>query len=246
MAKDIGLNLLHFEHVRAGNADFADDYGFAVVKNEQTNNKDNGTQSDVDHAGSKENSSPNSSADNAASQSYESEAAEKPLPKPRKPSSLSIDDPKAVKRRLKFKPKGQGREKLVALLKEASQLNIERTPLAFCFILRSMFEISAKVYCSDHQASGGPSFRQDNGKACALKDVLLAIISHLEKDPSGKTIDAVRKRLHGASVELGKPDGILSVRSMNQLVHNQDFSIVPRDICIMFFNVFPLIEEMSS
>ena len=58
--------------------------------------KDNGTQSDVDHTGSKENSSPNSSADNAASQSDESEAAEKPLPNPRKPSSLSTDDPKAV------------------------------------------------------------------------------------------------------------------------------------------------------
>ena len=46
-------------------------------------------------------------------------------------------------------------------------------------------------------------------------------------------------------VELGKPEGILSVTSMNQLVHNPTFSITSGDISSMFGNVFPLLFAMN-
>jgi len=32
---------------------------------------------------------------------------------------------------------------------------------------------------------------------------------------------------------------------MNQLVHNELFSVQPQDICTLFGNVFPLLEAMN-
>ena len=54
------------------------------------------------------------------------------------------------------------------------------------------------------------------------------------------------KALHGALTELNKSAGILSVTSFNQLIHNPKFSIQSTDICILFHNIFPLLEEMNS
>jgi hypothetical protein len=45
--------------------------------------------------------------------------------------------------------------------------------------------------------------------------------------------------------ELAKTDGLLSVTSLNQLVHNPTFSVNPGDISVMFFNIFPLLSEMN-
>ena len=54
------------------------------------------------------------------------------------------------------------------------------------------------------------------------------------------------KKLHGAMTEISKSDGILSVTSLNQLVHNPLFSIAPNDISIIFSNIFPLLDEMNK
>ncbi len=73
---------------------------------------------------------------------------------PAKPIAYAINDPRAVRKLLKnFAPRGNGREKVVTLRDEAIALNIAVTPLAFCFVLRSMIEISAKAYCKDHSLS---------------------------------------------------------------------------------------------
>lgn len=56
----------------------------------------------------------------------------------------------------------------------------------------------------------------------------------------------MERKLHGAMVELGKKDGVLSVKSFNQLIHNPRFSITESDICIYFSNVLPLLEEMNK
>ena len=45
------------------------------------------------------------------------------------------------------------------------------------------------------------------------------------------------QQLHGAMVELGKPEGILSVTSMNQLVHNRTFVVTAEisTFCLIVF-----------
>ena len=122
-------------------------------------------------------------------------------------------------------------------------LDITKTPLAFCFVIRSMFELSAKAYCWDHASSRGPSVTRKNGKDRPLVDVLRDITQHLTNN---QTDNEKVRALHGAMTELARRQGLLSVASMNQLVHNPKFSVTPSDIAVTFANVFPLLEEMNS
>lgn len=164
----------------------------------------------------------------------------------KKVAAVSIQDPRSVKRALKnLKPLGQNRKKVVTLRDEALLLDLNKTPLAFCFILRSMFELSAKAYCDDHVSSGGPNATKSDGTDRHLVDILQDIYTHMTKPLGQKTDQSKVRVLHGALVELKKPEGILSVTSMNQLIHNSSFSIAANDICIVFGNVFPLLEEMN-
>ncbi|KDP84678.1 hypothetical protein CF70_017825 [Cupriavidus sp. SK-3] len=142
-----------------------------------------------------------------------------------------------------MKPAGHNRNKVVALRDEARRLKLDKNPIAFCFLLRSMFEISAKAYCDDHKSSGGPSTKKSNGDDKALAQLLRDIAGHLTQNNSDK---AMVKVLHGAMAELGRSDGFLSVTSMNQLVHNPSFMISPADIALLFGNIFPLLEAMNS
>lgn len=143
----------------------------------------------------------------------------------------------------KFSPVGPNREKVVAIKKEMLTLNLEKTPMAFCFLLRSAFEISAKAYCDDHKRSGGPSAKDKTGKDKQLVEVLRDIVNHLTGNKADKE---KTKALHGAIAELGKSEGILSVTSMNQLVHNPKFSVQVGDIAGLFGNIFPLLEALNS
>ncbi len=138
---------------------------------------------------------------------------------------------------------GLNREKVVQLRDEARKLNLSDTPLAFCFLLRSMFEISAKAYCADHAKAGGPASKKRGGKEKTLVELLRDITKHLTSDNSDK---ARLKELHGALTELAKPDGLLSVTSMNQLVHNPKFVVSGPEVSLLFGRVFPLLEAMSS
>jgi len=161
-----------------------------------------------------------------------------------KRKAISIDDPRAVSRALKkFAPVGNNREKVVKLLNEAKSLNVERFPLAFCFLLRSMFEISAKAYCQDHAASGGPAAVNAGGEERKLINVLRDITQYLTK---GKKDKVMVKALHGAMADLGNPIGLLSVTSMNQLVHHPKFVVDGRTVSTVFANIFPLLEAMNS
>jgi hypothetical protein len=51
----------------------------------------------------------------------------------------------------------------------------------------------------------------------------------------------MKKELHGAIAELAKPEGFLSVTSMNQLVHNPKFIVDESHISNLFTNVVPLL-----
>src|SRR5581483_2642441 len=99
-------------------------------------------------------------------------------------------------------------EKVVALKNELLRLDVTKTPLAFCFVLRSMFEISAKAYCADHATSGGPTAVKANGDDRHLADVLRDITKHLTNNNADR---AMVRALHGAMAELAKSQGILSV-----------------------------------
>jgi len=216
----IGLEKLGFDRLRNKDEDFGADYGLPALMKAQPNA---------------------AKASTAKSASRKTKPAEASATAER---AVATADHRAVKRLLNdFQPVGKKREKLVALLNEAVKLDLRQTPLAFCFVLRSMFEISAKVYCSDHASSGGPITTKPNGHDKALVDLLRDITKHLTNNNADK--EKV-KLLHGAMTELGKSEGLLSVTSLHQLVHNPRFSVTPFDIAVLFGNVFPLLEAMND
>lgn len=166
-----------------------------------------------------------------------------PAAKSKKTAAVAVCDPRSVTRALKaFSPKGVGRDKLVTLLAEIRKLTLSIHPHAFCFLLRSMFEISAKAYCKDHGKTGGPMAVKASGEDRALIDVLRDVVGHLTNNNTDKQM---QRTLHGALTELGNAASILSVTSMNQLVHNPKFSINESHISALFGNIFPLLEEMN-
>lgn len=167
-----------------------------------------------------------------------------PVTNPPNPVSHSLTDQKALYKAIKaFKPRGNNREKVVTLLNEMKNLKIDIHPHSFCFLLRSIFEISAKIYSDENSQNGCPKLTRPDGRDKQLTDGLRDIVNYMT---SNSTDTAKIKLLHGAMTEIAKPDGMLSVTSLNQLVHNPRFSIQPNDICILFWNLFPLLEEFHK
>jgi hypothetical protein len=159
-------------------------------------------------------------------------------PSTKQPKAVALNDPKNVAKLLKsLNPRGNNRTKVVTLKNEILKLKIADNPIAFCFILRSMFEISAKAYCNDNSISITKS-----GRERTLVDLLSEVHKHLTIN--GTSMPMV-KILHGAMSNISTPDKILSVTSMNHLVHNPSFSIIPNDICTLFAVIFPLLEAMN-
>jgi hypothetical protein len=239
--RGIGRREIGFAHVRS--ATFGDDYGLplapAPVPGAGGANQGGGAVAVPAGQPSKEASGEASvpAASPAADQATNQAAAT------RKPPARATNDPRAVKQALRrFTPRGFNREKLATLLNEAKSLDIVKTPNAFCFLLRSMFEISAKAYCTDHAPSGLATVKAD-GSDRKLKDILSDIADHLTRGNKDK---AMVKELTGAKTELGRADSILSVTSLNQLVHNPSYTITGDHISTVFMNVFPLLRAMSS
>jgi hypothetical protein len=106
-----------------------------------------------------------------------------------------------------------------------------------------MFELSAKAYCADHKSAGGPQPVDAVGNELKLADLLRAVAKHLTQSNTDREMG---RRLHGAMTELNNRNGVLSVTSMNQLIHNRDFTVDEASICRKFSNVFPFLEEMSK
>jgi len=174
-----------------------------------------------------------------------------PAPSPTAPTkvvAVAITDPRSITEALtKFVPRGQGREKLTTLRNEAIKLNLKYNPLAFCFVLRCMFELSAKAYCDDHAADpNGPKYlKSDNQTERYLVDVFRDIHSYMTH-PGGVMDKTVTKELHGAITELTTPAGILSVTSMNQLIHSPVYTLGSHHICLVFGNIFPFLVAMNA
>jgi hypothetical protein len=237
---DIGLNNIKFKDVRAGS--FGDKYGMpapqAQVQSHGTGQGNSGSATSLGGGGT--------ASGGIGTQTVSgSGGATSATPTTKKgPSAYPSNDPRAVSALLcKFKPKGAGRAKLATLLDELKNLDVMITPHAFCFVLRSMFEVSAKAYCDDHSSSGGPKAVESNGNDRKLVSVLEDVVNHLT---SNKKDTSMMRALHGAITELAKPESVLSVTSMNQLVHNSRYVIDGANVCNLFANIFPLLEEMNK
>ncbi len=187
-------------------------------------------------------STPNAQNQNTASNNTQPQAGQQTTQNsnpPAAPRAYSINNPKYVAAQLKkFSPRGNNRQKVVALREELKKLKINDNPIAFCLILRSIFEISAKVYAQEKSIS----LTKSGGKEKKLAELLRDITNDLTNNNANI---AMVKILHGAMTEIAKTDGLLSITSMNQLVHNTTFSIVPQDICTLFGNIYPLLESMN-
>jgi len=247
---DIGLEQIKFETIRNTQLDFLANYDIPPIVISSQNTTSNQTPSSASPNTNSANTTsvrvnpnnknthstpPTQSANNNTTGS--SSVAE-PVP-PSPPKAVAINDPRHVANLLKkFTPKGANRQKVVSLRDEIRKLKIKDNPIAFCFLLRSMFEISAKAYSDDNNLS----MTKQKGREKTLVEGLSGITQHLTNNKSNV---AMVKILHGAMTEIGKVDGILSVTSMNQLVHNPSFSIAPSDICILFGNIYPLLEAMN-
>jgi hypothetical protein len=225
---DIGISHLGFKELRSADPFWGDSYG---VQPKPTGSL---------HQSTGRGSHITTTTPNGGTSSAPTGSGGRTLPT----AAYASNDPKSVRRMLKgFKVRGSGRDKIKTLLDEIKGLKHEDHPHAFCFLLRSLFELSAKAYCTDHRNAGGPKLQNKDGKDKMLSEVLREITAHMTA--SGKDIQKV-KTLHGATTELAKKDGILSVTSLNQLIHNPTFSVSPSDISLLFGNIFPLLKEMNS
>lgn len=159
--------------------------------------------------------------------------------------ATATTDERSVKKALRaLKIYGPNRAKLETVRKEILKLKLKDNPIAFCFLLRSMFEISAKAYCEDRSGqAGAPVAVKNDGSERTLADILRDIVSHLTQN---KTDKQMVKLLHGPLTEIQRQDGILSLTSMNQLIHNTSFTISSTDIPTLFSNIFPLLEQMNK
>ncbi|PRC93108.1 hypothetical protein [Solimicrobium silvestre] len=251
----IGLETLGFSKIR-GSEDFATLFGIPLPPSQDVSSvlggdESNNMQDDGNSGASPDTNNVDVDSANTTTHPAESEGDDKSKDAQlvvKKPSNSKViatplEDEKSVKRALKsLKIMGQNRAKVATLRIEAGKLKLKDNPIAFCFLLRSMFEISAKAYCDDHSQSG-LSVKKSDGSDKFLMDVLRDIINHLTQNKKDKTM---LKMLHGPATELGRTDGILSITSLNQLVHHPTFAINSSQIPTTFAAVFPLLIEMNK
>lgn len=222
----IGLKQIGFKEIRQVEKDFAAEYGIPAADAGKAS-KNGGTDQDETGKTDQDKSDTNGKSSDK-----------------KKTTATRTDDPRTVKLLLrKFSPLGSGREKVVELRDEARRLKLKDNPLAFCFLLRSMFEISAKAYCADTAATGGPTLEKNGGKDKTLVELLREITKQLTNNKKDK---AKVKELHGAMTELATPESLLSVTSMNQLVHNPSFTVTGPEVSKLFWRVFPLLNAMNA
>ncbi|MBI9036741.1 MAG: hypothetical protein JEY97_01290 [Bacteroidales bacterium] len=233
--RDVGLKVFGFKEIRSKSTDFAANYNIPIIQNQPTSQPSSSTNqpSTQNTSSSSTNSQNNTTSTTQTPQNQENS---------NKPKAYAIYDQRTVTQTLKkFIPTGNDRQKLVTLRDEIKKLKVKDNPIAFCFLLRSTFEISANIYCKENSI---PIAETKNGKTKqkTLRQLLSAVTTHLTVNNSNQ---GMVKTLHGANSELSKPTGLLSVTSMNQLVHNPKFSIAPHDIFTLFNNIYPLLEAMN-
>lgn len=232
---DIGLGNLQFKHIRNEKEDFLLGYGFAPLQNkdeEDANSQggQSGQNGSSTGAGNSSNSNKNESSTNGGENGQNNSGA-------KKNKANATNDSRQVKAQLKKLSPTGNRPKVVTLKKELLAIKIADNPIAFCFLLRSILEISAKLYCEEN---GIPTAKKNKEKT--LQELINSAYNHLTDN--GNNTGMVRA-LHGAQVEITNANRVLSVTSLNQLVHGPTFSLSEKDVCTTFSNVYPLLEAIN-
>lgn len=253
----VGTQIISFETVRSKKQDFGELYGIPAPIDEQEdidNEEKPASTNNIEHPGVPAAASPqsgnNTNINSPTPVNSPNPVVETPTnnnvpnnntnTSKKSPKALPIGDPRNIKKELrKFQPRGNNREKVASLRDEMKKLNINDTPMAFCFLLRSIFDISAKAYCIDH---GLERVYKKSGYEKSLHDLLDQITKHLIGTPPNKEVE---RELHAAMSELSDKYGILSVTSMNQLIHNPKVVIKADDIPVLFSNIFPLLKAIN-
>jgi len=106
-----------------------------------------------------------------------------------------------------------------------------------------MLEGNAKVQCRIRAIAGSTVLKSKSEKK-EVGSILSEVVQYMT---TGKPkSDPLCKELHGAMTELGNSNGLLSVTSMNQLIHSTSFVVDETHICTVFSNIFPLLREMNT
>lgn len=244
LIRDIGLSLIDFKKLRSKTVDFAEAYGLPPIpqpppapapKSSSPTTGANPTPSTSPTAGtpSATPTAPVSTPAPAGATSH-----------PQAPAA-AINTGKAVINTLQmFSLKGAGNSKIVALLEEIRSLTLSKHPHAFCFLLRCMFELSAKVFCDQHVGKvGAPKAVEKSGQEKTLLELLKGVANYMGANDKN---NPASKKLHGAMTELANPHSILSVKSLNQLMHSTDFAVSEQHIAVTFHNVYPLLEALNE
>jgi len=245
----IGANLLDFPTIRDEKHDFALRYGIPTIASPHPtapSGLPTGPASAPAGSGQDATGSPTGRPVNPTTTTAPTPTpapASSPGPRP-PPAAVPMADERSMKRALKeLKLHGPNRTKIESLRLEIGKLKIKDNPIAFCFLLRSIIELSAKAYCQDHSADGLDSYDKAKNKDKILAKLLGELTQHMTKNGADKIVE---KSLQGAMTELGKADGILSITSMNALVHNPNFSVLPSEIPLIFHRIFPLLQNLNK
>lgn len=232
---DIGHKQLDFKAIRAASPDFGVKYGLPPAPDTMSP-EDSPSDSGAKAKGGHDSERDHGTRDPTSKPDQSTTTNDGPS---KSPKAHPAEDPKAVASALKkFIPRGNDREKLATLLKEIKKIDLAETPHAFCFLLRSMFEVSAKSFCAERGIR-----TRENNRDRSLLDLLKSVVKHITDNHSDMDKE---RRLYGAIQELNNPTGILSVVSMNQLIHNSQVIAKPSSIAVVFHHVFPLLEEMNK
>lgn len=228
---DIGTDKLETRHVR--DAAWGPSYGLPAAPQ-----KPNGADIKTGASGGPgANANGGGAAANAGTSNPTSTPPAAPAPRGKR-KAVPLDDPRSVYRTLsKFAPTGTNSSKVVTLLFEARKLKLDKHPISFCFLLRSMLEISARTYCSGKKLS---TFNQKKNRDMTLSEIL----RHVAKDIATRSADqAVKDHMDTAQAEVN--GGQLSVFMLNQLVHMPNVIPTQDQIIAGFHKIFPLLEELN-
>ncbi len=190
---NIGLKNIGFKEIRNSDEDFTEKYGIppSQSSNQSSTNTSTATTNSSNNNSTNNNatnqttgatySNANTSSSSQTSQGTQSSAGQSTGNTTGNNTSSSgnsvsnkvyaINDPRGVTKILKlFNPSGLNRQKVVTLKNEALNLKLNKNPIAFCFLLRSMFEISVKAYFVDQNFSPTKANGNDKTlKRCLMK-----------------------------------------------------------------------------
>lgn len=170
----------------------------------------------------------------------------------RQASFKALEDPASVTQYFKaMRIVGNNREKAETIRREIIHLDIKVTPLAFTFLLRSFLEIMTKTYIQSRPemsidlVNGG----QDKPLINVLREISQIVAPSANNMTNGPAKDAAKVKnrdWHGVMQTLSNPTSVLSITSMNILIHNPLFSARAEVFSSQFHNLRPLIDELNT